>query len=188
MEIVVPEGLKTTLSEAGIDTDHATIERVSARMHRLVVEHRNREFRFGRGLAKASQELRDLYMALATWLRSNSGECVFEQTLLNNYDGGENFKPAYRLLVAIQDVINQREAEWSAHRQEASTTTLMLEMYYLYVELTGEYGLSDGGPAYRFVSECVKLYISDFVVKKKGFADLLRKADARRKKQGNARC
>jgi hypothetical protein len=65
----------------------------------------------------------------------------------------------------------------------------MLELYYLYVELTGKDGLSDGGPAYRFVSRCIaQRYDPDFVVKKQGFADLLRKADARRKKREIPNC
>jgi hypothetical protein len=98
MTVFDPQALKTTLLDAGVAIDDATMERVSTRLDRLWREHENRRLRFGPGLARTPQELINLDAALAEWLRSNSGECVFEQILVDRYGAGENLKSAYRLV------------------------------------------------------------------------------------------
>jgi hypothetical protein len=147
-------------------------------------------FRLGGKLAVPSKELRELNAALGKWLRSPN--CSPEKMLLHfmfNERGVPLKKPksktfvepiAEQLFNASTELIDQLEATNKKTRFMSAATKLQLDLYYLYVEITGKDGLSDGGPAHRFVKTFAAEIDESVDVPEKGWADLIRKARNRK--------
>jgi hypothetical protein len=152
-------------------------------------------FRLGGKLAAPSKELRELNAALGKWLRSPN--CSLEKMLLHfmfKERGVPLKKPksktfvkpiAEQLFNASTELIDQLEATKKKTRFMSAATILQLDPYYLYVEITGKDGLSDGGPAHRFVKTFAAEIDESVEVSKKGWADLIRKARNRRESGGS---
>jgi len=150
------------------------------------IEYRAGQVAFERPVvAGPSKELLEVNAALGKWL--NSPTSLNEQLFLGRLiDQLVPEKPkseilewtnvAAELFNATAELIDDLEAIKKKTRGESAETRLQLELYYLYVDVTGEDGLSDGGPAHRFVKTFAAEIDGSVDVPGKGFAVLVRKA------------
>jgi hypothetical protein len=66
-------------------------------------------------------------------------------------------------------------------KQEDPLTTFCVDLYTLYIIITGKEALSNNGPAHRFVKECAEIVDPSIVVPEKGFQQLLWAATTKRR-------
>jgi hypothetical protein len=137
------------------------------------IEYRAGQVAFERPVvAGPSKELLEVNAALGKWL--NSPTSLHEKLFLRRLKGWMNV--AAELFNATAELIDDLETIKKKTRGESAETRLQLELYYLYVDVTGEDGLSDGGPAHRFVKTFAAEIDGSVDVPGKGFAVLVRKA------------
>jgi len=177
---------KATLIEAGVTVDGIGEEQVKAwycRLHRIWQDHRARRGKMVAGGGGApSKALLKVNSALREWLRppGTSGQAfTVEQCLIHRFDPVK-MEAMIWLKEATKETIERLDIQRKGVRGDSLTTSLLLELYYFYTEVTHKDGLSDGGPAYRFMKTFAEHMDTLVVVKKKSFANLIRKAHARR--------
>ena len=123
-----------------------------------------------------SKKLRKLHEALSEWVDDHSLE-AFE---LSVWYGGKD--EITRLSQTVDRLIKHKESRTRPKgKQEAPLTTFFVSLYGLYIAVSGKVGLTDGGPAYRFVRDCAALV--GVHVPESGFAMRIRKAVERGKVQ-----
>jgi len=179
---------KATLIGAGVAIDDIAEEQINVWLTGVLlvwIEYRAGQDVFEM-LARPSKELLELNAALGKWLNSPDGS--YEQMLLHHLIDQrvpvkkpkskiiylEQTTMAAELFNASTELIESLEARKKKTRGESAETRLQLELYYLYMDVTGRKRLSDTGPARQFV----KAFATEIgvIVKERGFADLISKA------------
>ena len=129
-----------------------------------------------------SQRLRNLQKALSDcsdpqWLNSWEGRLLFQED--RDDVAGEIGKLADRVDQAIkeQSYASSRKPKGNPEKPLTAFFVSLIELYRL---ITGEEGISDGGPAWRFVRDCAALVDPNIVVPESGFQSLMWNAFARR--------
>jgi hypothetical protein len=154
--------LTTALTASGISADEETISKVDAWLYRLILKYSLAE----RGYIgierrpKPSRELKNLNKAFQDWLDSENRE--FEEGLFQSF-GPLKLTQSPTVMIAIvyrtisETVTYLEAAERNPRRTESLETSFFIELYNGYVELSGKKGLSDNGPAIRFITECASM-------------------------------
>jgi hypothetical protein len=169
---------KATLIEAGVAIDGIAEEQVNAWRERFVGiwlfhARAERDGQWPEGLQKGpSMELLKLNAALCGWLAQHSEVMLIHQSDPSKMEAMLWLKEATTALIArLQD-------QKKRGRRESINTRVLLELYHLYIDVTGEKALYDGGEAHQFVKTFAE--IDELArVPEKGFADLLGKAERR---------
>jgi hypothetical protein len=179
--------LALALSAAGTRADPDTLDRVADKLHKLRWDYFHRRGRrVPGGGGRPSKELLEVNAALRKWLKETPGardglSFNMEQCLIHQFDEVKMYAMIW-LRDATTQAIERLESDRDRYRTEDPETTLQLELVYLYRDETGSQGITDGGPAHRFVIECAAIVCDTVVVPGVGFRQLMQKADARRKK------
>jgi hypothetical protein len=189
----VLDWFKATLIGTGVAVDGVAEEQINVWLTLLLlvwIEYSAGQDVFDKGFATGpSKELLELNAALGKWLNSPDG--FYEQILLHPLIDQrvpvkkpkskiiylEQTSMAAELFNASTELIESLEARKKKTRGESAETRLQLELYYLYMDVTGRKRLSDTGPARQFV----KAFATEIgvIVKERGFADLISKAALR---------
>jgi hypothetical protein len=149
--------LALALSAAGTRADPDTLDRVAAKLSKLRWDY---FFHMGRrvpgGGWRPSKELLEVNAALRKWLKETRGardglSFNVEQCLIHEYDEVKMYAMIW-LRNATTQAIERLDSDRGRYRTEDPETTLQLELVYLYRDETGRQGITDGGPAHRFVS------------------------------------
>jgi hypothetical protein len=183
------EWFKATLIEAGIAIDGTAEEQIDAwhsRFRRLSWDHRGRRGKKLPGGGEApSKALLDVNAALLKWLgppEEYGQGFTTEQCQIHQFDPVK-IEAMLWIRDATTEAITRLKAQRKGAREETVNTRLYLELYLFYNDITGEEKLSDTGPAFRFITTFSEKIDALAVFKKTRFADLIRKANARRRKQ-----
>jgi hypothetical protein len=146
--------LETALKAGKISTDEDTINKLDRSLFVLGITYLNA---FGYintiALPAPSRELKDLNKAVKKFLASENVE--FELNLLPKPISMELLSTIFR---SISQYVSWRDF-WARNRWPKSRreTEVLIGLYETYVELSGRRGLSDNGPAIRFMTECASI-------------------------------
>ena len=180
--------LIAALAAGDIHADDETIDSVDAWLFTLWFQYRMRKKNFQVGRAKASKELQKINQALLEWYSCE--EFKWEVYLLSRFD---HLKIAAMewFGCTVGEAIDRLEFERKRHGRENPKTTLFVQLYNGYVDLSGRTGLTDEGdghgpgPGVRFITECAALI--DVSVPDK-LRQLIQTSIAREEKRNEAAC
>jgi hypothetical protein len=125
-----------------------------------------------------SKELLKVNAALCEWLSPDPDMTTWpaEQVLIHEIDPTKIVAMLWLRRVTTE-LIEHLQKKRS--RGDSKKTKLLLQLYYLYIDVTGKKALHDGGAAHQFVKTFAAEIDQQVDVPEKGFADLVRKADQR---------
>jgi hypothetical protein len=140
------------------DDDVAQLDRKLSSLQRA---YRLKKRKWCLGATGASSKLQTLESTLKEWL--NDEECHWELTLLRNRHNIEVIT-VLGLADAISETVRLIKSQRKPRRPESPATALFVDLYCVYTSETGKTGLSDCGPAIRFVTECAKLTDPNIII------------------------
>jgi hypothetical protein len=147
------ELLVTALEAVGIRADEETMSKVECWLNLILFVYQTRKNGFDLGRSKPSKELKNLDKALREWI--NYDRWRWEASLLARGSSSPTPSAAAAAVesfsTSISDVILLFESVRKPTRQEDLETDLARDLYWGYTELSGQKGLSDDGPAIRFI-------------------------------------
>jgi hypothetical protein len=131
-----------------------------------------------------SKRLHNLQKALSEcmdpqWLNSREAGLLFERHRHRGItvEGITKLAKHVDWAIAEQSWIQSRKPKGNPEKPLTAFFVSLIELYRL---ITGEEGISDGGPAWRFVKDCAALADPNIVVPERGFQSLMWNAFARR--------
>jgi hypothetical protein len=148
------ERLAAALKAGRIPADEDTISRVDLWLFSLFFAYRVLKKGYEIGFAKPSRELKNVCKALREWINSDSGN--WEAHMIKT-EYGYKMSSVDEFLESAEKLVGLLESEKKRVRQENLETYLFFELYRGYIELSGKKGLSDDGPAIRFVTKCASI-------------------------------
>jgi hypothetical protein len=148
-----PELLVTALETAGIRADKETVSKVECWLNLVSFVYKSRKNGFDLGRSKPSKQLLNLDKALREWIASDRWRCEANLLAIGNSALTPSAVAAAveSFSTSISDAILLSESRRKRTRQEDLETDLARDLYWGYAELSGQKGISDDGPAIRFV-------------------------------------
>jgi hypothetical protein len=163
------EELKIALNTARVSIDEETISHLDVWLYVLTQVYalpaRRQHLPPGWRVLKVeeangpSKELKKLDKALRDWIYSEYKSKEREMDIIQGFNV-TGFPFYFSLLsVAISHAISWEEnaAAGNIKRKEAIETSVLIDLYKKYSELSGKRGLSDEGPALRFIKKCTSI-------------------------------
>jgi len=153
------EGLHRVLAEAKLQPDEARVKRLAYNLQLIARRHRARQAPPNpKDIIERCQKICD---GVGTALESLGDD---ELPILLNYYTFQQIEGLYSLGERAKELSERVNEERSDIRKsgarlsrEKIVTHLYLDLLDLYIALTGQKGMGEGGPFYRFAKECVAL-------------------------------
>jgi hypothetical protein len=174
------ERLGTALKAGKICADEEKITQIDAWLYTLWFKYKMQTKGYKLGRAKPSRELQKLNKALLDWSCSDAWK--WEVFLICRFDNLK-LSAIEWFSMAVGEAIDSLESGRKRTRQEDPKTGLFVDLYRGYTELSGKTGLSDEGPAIRFIAECAAIV---GVAVPPGLRRLVQLGVAREKNRGEA--
>jgi hypothetical protein len=167
--------LAATLADVGVGTDPDTLDRIFTKLMRIRQTHIARVgATVPGGGGRPSEALLKVAAALHEWVPppAEYHAWTVEQVMIHQFDPVK-MEAIDWLKRATKEAIEQIETARPKVRTETPTTTLLRLLYHLYQDETGKSGLTDGGPAHRFVAGCARIVYHSANVPETGFRQRL---------------
>jgi hypothetical protein len=175
------EQLVTALQEAGNSADDDMIWHLEHWLYMLRFKYQVAAKGYVIGHAKPSRELKNLNRALLEWTESDNWE--WEANSIHRLDDLKLSAMEW-FSRSVSEFVTRLESAKRNTRGEDLRTSFFIELYKKYVELSGNKGLSDDGPAIRFITQCAsilnvtvpqavrrRIQLAIIARKKRGFAE-----------------